>query len=483
MTDTDQLYIDGEWVPADDGETFAVENPANTSETVNTYAKGGTADAQRAVEAAADAQPEWEAMPAPDRGAILRETGSILEDSKDEVTELLTHEEGKTLSEAAPEVQRAIDIFYYYAEKAFDGDGVRKGASGGRTSVYTVREPLGVAGLVTPWNYPVAIPAWKIAPALATGNSVVLKPASNAPGVARELTRALAEAGLPDGVFNYVPGSGSEVGEVLTSHEQVDAVSFTGSSKVGHHVYQQATEGTKRAQAEMGGKNPAVITSSADVDEAVEAVAAGAFGVTGQACTACSRAIVHTDVYDAFVDAIVDYAESVEVGPGLEDPDMGPHVSQGELDSTLEYVDVGVKEGATLETGGERLEGGDYDDGYYVSPAVFTDVEPDMRVFQEEIFGPVLAVTEVEDFDEGIELANDSQYGLSASVVTDDLAEAHEFAERIESGVAKINEKTTGLELHVPFGGLKDSSTNTYREQGDAGMDFYTQLKTVYLNT
>jgi 2,5-dioxopentanoate dehydrogenase len=455
MTDTTNLFINGEWVPASDGEAFAVENPAQTSETINTYAKAGRGDAERAVEAAAAAQPEWEAMPAPDRAAILRETGAILADRKEDLT----------------------------AEKAIDNDGVRKGASGDRTSVYTVREPLGVAGLVTPWNYPVAIPAWKIAPALATGNAVVLKPASNAPGPAGGITQALSDAGIPDGVFNYIPGSGSEVGEVITSHDGVDAVSFTGSSEVGHHVYQQATEGKKRAQAEMGGKNPAVITSSADVDEAVDIVGAGAFGVTGQACTACSRAIVHTDVYDEFVDGIVEYAESIEVGPGLEDPDMGPHVTEAELDSTLEYVDVGISEGATLETGGDRLEGEEYDDGYYVSPAVFSEVEPDMRIFQEEVFGPVLAVSAVEDFDEGMEYANNSQYGLSASVVTDDLAEAHAFVERVESGVAKVNEKTTGLELHVPFGGLKDSSTNTYREQGDAGLDFYTQLKTVYLNT
>jgi aldehyde dehydrogenase (NAD+) len=483
MTETTQLYIDGERVDAADGETFAVENPANTSEVVNEYAYGGEEDAEAAVEAAAAAQDEWEAMPEPDRGAILRETGAILEERKEEITELLTHEEGKTLSEAAPEVQRAIDIFYYYAVKAYDDDGVRKGSSGGRTSVYTKREPLGVAGLVTPWNYPVAIPAWKMAPALATGNTVVLKPASNAPGVANEIVKALVEAGIPDGVINFVPGSGSEVGEVITSHDGVDAVSFTGSSEIGHHVYDQATDGMKRAQAEMGGKNPAVITDSADVEEAVDIVAAGAFGVTGQACTACSRAIVHTDVYDEFVEGIVDYVESIEVGPGLEDPDMGPHVSQGELDSTLEYVDVGVNEGATLETGGERLEGDGYDDGYFVTPAVFTDVDPDMRLFQEEVFGPVLAVTEVESFDEGVEAANDSEFGLSASVVTDDLDEAHEFVDRTESGVAKVNEKTTGLELHVPFGGLKDSSTNTYREQGDAGIDFFTQLKTVYLNT
>jgi aldehyde dehydrogenase (NAD+) len=483
MTETTQLYIDGERVDAESGETFTTENPAKTSEVVAEYAYGGESDAKSAVAAAGEAQSDWEAMPEPDRGEILRKAGTILEDRKNEITELLTHEEGKTLSEAAPEVQRAIDIFYYYGVKAYDDDGVRKGSSGDRTSVYTTREPLGVAGLVTPWNYPVAIPAWKVAPALATGNTVVLKPASNAPAVANEIVRALAEAGIPDGVINFVPGSGSEVGEIITSHDDVDIVSFTGSAEVGHHVYQQATDNGKRAQAEMGGKNPAVITDSADVDEAVDIVAAGAFGVTGQACTACSRAIVHTDVYDEFVEGIVEHVESIEVGPGLEDSDMGPHVSQGELESTLEYVDVGVNEGATLETGGERLEGDGYDDGYFVSPAVFTDVEPDMRLFQEEIFGPVLSVTEVEDFDEGIEVANDSEFGLSASVVTDDLDEAHEFVDRTESGVAKVNEKTTGLELHVPFGGLKDSSTNTYREQGDAGLDFFTQLKTVYLNT
>jgi aldehyde dehydrogenase (NAD+) len=482
MTDTTRLYIDGEWAPAGDGETFAVENPADTTETVNEYARGGTEDAKRAVKAAAAAQADWADTPAPDRGTVLRETGKILEDRTEELTELLTHEEGKTLSEAAPEVQRTIDIFYYYAEKAFDDDGTRKGASGGRTSVYTKLEPLGVAGLVTPWNYPIAIPAWKIAPALATGNTIALKPASNAPGVAAEIVRALEDAGLPDGVINFVPGSGSEVGEVLTTHDAVDAVSFTGSAEVGHHVYQQATEGTKRAQAEMGGKNPAIITDSADVDEAVDIVGAGAFGVTGQACTANSRAIVHTDVYDGFLDGIVEYAESIEIGPGLEDPDMGPHVSQGELDSTQEYVDVGVEEGATLETGGERLDDGAYADGYFVTPAVFSDVSRDMRIFQEEIFGPVLAVTEVESFDEAVDVANDSQFGLSASVVTDDLAEAHEFVDRSESGVVKVNEKTTGLGLHVPFGGVKNSSTNTHREQGDAGLDFFTQTKTVYLN-
>ena len=482
MPEPKQNYVNGEWVAAESGDTVDVTNPADTTEVVNTYHYGDEADAEAAVEAAAAASDDWADTPAPDRGAILRDAAAILEERKEELTELVSREEGKTLSEAAPEVQRAIDIFYYYAEKAFDFGGTVKGASGGRTSVSTKKEPLGVAGLITPWNYPIAIPAWKVAPALATGNAVALKPATQAPGPAREIFKALDEAGIPDGVANFVVGSGSSVGATFTEHEDVDAVSFTGSAQVGHHVYDAATDGTKRAQAEMGGKNPTIVTDSADVDEAVDIVGAGAFGVTGQACTAASRAIVHTDVYDEFVEGITDYAESIDHGPGTEDPDMGPHVSEEEFESTLEYVDVAKTEGATHEFGGNRIDEGDLADGYFVEPAVFSDVTPDMRIFQEEVFGPVLAVTEVEDFDEAVEVANDSEFGLSASVVTDDLAEAHEFVDRSESGVVKVNEKTTGLELHVPFGGMKRSSTNTFREQGDAGIDFFTQIKTVYLN-
>jgi aldehyde dehydrogenase (NAD+) len=482
MRDAKPNYVNGEWVSAKSGDTVDVTDPADTTDVVNTYHYGNKGDAEAAVEAAAAASSGWADTPAPERGAVLREAASIIEERKVELIELMTREEGKTLSEAAPEVQRAIDIFYYYAEKAFDSGGTVKGASGGRTSVSTKREPLGVAGLITPWNYPIAIPAWKLAPALATGNTVVLKPATQAPGPARALFEALDEAGLPDGVANFVVGSGSSVGATLTDHEDVDAVSFTGSAQVGHHVYDAATDDTKRAQAEMGGKNPTLVTDSADVDEAVDIVGAGAFGVTGQACTATSRAVVHTDVYDELVEGIVEYAEDIDVGPGTDDPGMGPHVSEEEFESTLEYVDVAETEGATHQTGGDRVDDGDLANGYFVSPAVFSDVTPDMRIFQEEVFGPVLAVTEVDDFEEGLEVANDSDYGLSASVVTDDLAEAHEFIDRSESGVVKVNEKTTGLELHVPFGGVKRSSTNTFREQGDAAIDFFTQTKTVYMN-
>jgi len=482
MATTHRNYVDGDWVESESGETFEVRNPANRDEVIGEFQSSTAGDAEDAIAAAVAAQDEWAGTPGPQRGAVLREAAKALDDRKDELTETLVREEGKTRAESAGEVQRAIDIFYYYAEKASDLGGTVKASSGRNTDLYTVKEPLGTVSLITPWNYPVAIPAWKLAPALATGNTVVFKPASMAPDVTRKLFECLDEAGLPAGVANYVTGSGSELGDPLSTHEDVDGVSFTGSTTVGTAVATSAAEDLKRVQAEMGGKNPTIVTDSADVDEAVDIVGVGAFGTTGQSCTACSRAIVYEDVYEDFLDAMVEYAENVEVGPGLEEPDMGPHVSESELESTLDYVEVGQEEGAVLETGGEQLTGGDYDNGHFVSPAVFSDVDPDMRLAQEEIFGPVLAVIPVSGFEEAMAVANDIDYGLSASIVTDDHSEAEQFIDDVESGVAKINEKTTGLELHVPFGGYKQSSTNTYREQGDAGIDFFTSIKTVYDN-
>ncbi|WP_247004264.1 aldehyde dehydrogenase family protein [Halosolutus gelatinilyticus] len=479
MTARYRNYVSGEWIDSETDETFETTDPAAPAEVVAEYPDSSVEDANDAVEAAAAAQADWADTPAPERGAILREAASILADRTDELTELLTREEGKTHAEAGGEVQRAIDIFYYYAEKTRDLGGAVKSASGPRTTLYTVDEPVGVVSLITPWNYPIAIPAWKLAPALAAGNTVAMKPAKVAPGVAVELFEALDEAGLPEGVANVVVGSGSTVGDALVTHEDADAVSFTGSGTVGHMVYDKATDDGKRVQTELGGKNPTVVSDSADVEEAAEIVASGAFGVTGQACTACSRAIVHTDVHDEFVDAVVAQAESIEVGPG-DEYDMGPQVTESELEGTLDYIGIAEEEGATLETGGGRPEGERFGDGYYVEPTVFTDVENDYRLAQEEVFGPVLAVIEVEDFEAGLETANDVNYGLAASIVTDDHTEAERFVREVEAGLAKVNDKTTGLELHVPFGGFKRSSSETWREQGDAGIDFYTIEKTVY---
>ncbi|WP_284011504.1 aldehyde dehydrogenase family protein [Haloarcula pelagica] len=475
-------YINGEWTESESGETHTNYNPADTTAAIGEVQSSTAADAQRAIAAADEAASEWAATPGPERGAVLRETGDLLAERKESLVETLVSEEGKTRAEAAGEVQRAIDIFHYYAGKAADIGGEIKESSARDTTLSVREEPVGVVAAITPWNYPIAIPAWKVAPALAAGNTVVLKPATVAGITGSKLVEALDDAGLPDGVLNFVTGSGSVVGGELSTDERVDAVSFTGSETVGDIVYQDAADDQKRVQLEMGGKNPTVVAEDADIDEAVEIVGAGAFGVTGQACTACSRAIVHESVYDEFVSGIVEYAESLDVGPGLTDPDMGPQVTQAELDGTLEYIDIAREEGAQLATGGSRLTGGDYDDGYFVEPTVFSDVDPEMRIAQEEVFGPVLSVIPVSGFEEALDVANGVEQGLSASIVTENLRKAHRFVDEAEAGVVKTNEKTTGLELHVPFGGMKASSSETYREQGDAGLDFYTITKTVYLN-
>ncbi len=469
-------FIDGEWTDAESGDTFDTHDPANPDEVVGTYPQSGVEDAERAVEAAADATEEWGSTPGPKRGRILSRASSILAEKKEELTELLVREEGKTEREAGGEVQRAIDIFDYYGSKARDIGGEVKSASGGDTVLRTKQEPVGVAGLITPWNYPIAIPAWKIAPALAAGTTAVIKPATLAPGPTHEIAEALDEAGLPDGALNVVTGPGSEVGDVVAGHDDVDVVSFTGSAQVGDIVYDTATEDGKRVQLEMGGKNPIVVSDESDVEKAARIVSWGAFGVTGQACTATSRAIVYEDVYDEFVDAIVEQAEGIEPGNGLEGGDMGPQVSKDELESTLDYVEVGQDEGATLETGGDALDR----KGYFVEPAVFSDVDPRSRIAQEEIFGPVLSVISVDGYDEALDVANDVEYGLSAGIVTNDHHEANSFVDDIDAGVVKVNQQTTGVELHVPFGGMKASSSETYREQGEAGLDFYTISKTVY---
>lgn len=485
MSEAHNNYVGGEWRASESGEVFDVHNPA-TGETVAQFPRSTANDAHEAVEAAASAQAAWENTPGPTRGAVLRATAKRMDDRKAELTQTLVREEGKTRTEAAAEVQRAIDIFYYYAERAMDYDGTRKLSSAAGRNLYTIREPIGVAGLIVPWNYPIAIPSWKSAPALATGNSVVLKPAMEAPTTFATVIDCFDEAafeiGVPDGVLNFVVGSGEDVGSAIIGHEAIDAVSFTGSRSVGEMVYEQATDDHKRAQTEMGSKNPTVVTPSADLESAVDIVGGGAFGVTGQACTATERVIVHDSIHDEFVDGLINYAENLVIGSGLDDPDMGPHVSQGELETTLDYVNVGTGEGATLSYGGNRLTDGEYDAGHFVEPTIFTDVESDMRIMQEEVFGPFVGIVSYSDFDEAIELANDVAFGLSAGIVTNDHTKANRFIRDADYGVVKVNEKTTGLELHVPFGGMKASSSETYREQGEAGMDYFTITKTVYEN-
>ena len=484
MTRTYENYVDGEWRASETGETFVVHNPADGA-VVAEFQDSSAADAKGAIEAAA-AKEEWANTPGPARGKLLRETAKRMDDRREELTETLAREEGKTLTEASGEVGRAVDIFYYYAERAMDYAGERKQSSSGSQNLYTVREPMGVAGLITPWNYPIAIPSWKMAPALATGNTVVLKLSKDAPTVFMKVTECLAEAaedvGAPDGVLNVLTGGGEEVGQPIVTHEDVDAVSFTGSRSVGDMIYEQATDAHKRVQTEMGSKNPTVVTENADVEEAAEIVGSGAFGVTGQACTATERAIVHESIHDEFVEELVSYAEGLDIGPGVEDPDMGPKVSESELESTLESVETARDEGATVECGGGKPEGSEYDTGHFVEPTVVTGLDSDATVMQEEVFGPFVGVLSASDLDEAIELANDVEFGLSAGIVTDDHTEANRFVDEVDFGVVKVNEATTGLELHVPFGGMNASSSETYREQGEEGMDYFTIIKTVYDN-
>lgn len=409
-----------------------------------------------------------------------------MDDRHDELAETLAREEGKTLGEAGGEVGRAIDIFYYYAEKAMDYAGKRSQPNADGQNLYTVREPMGVAGLIVPWNYPIAIPSWKMAPALATGNTVVCKLSRDAPTVFLKATECLAEAAdamdAPDGVVNVLTGSGSEIGEPIVTHEQVDTVSFTGSRSVGDMIYEQATDAHKRVQTELGSKNPTVVSESADPEEAAEIVGNGAFGVTGQACTATERVIVHESVHDEFVSELAEYADSLEIGPALDGADMGPQANRSELDSTLDDITTAKEEGATVFYGGGEPDGETYENGNFIEPTILTDVESDMAVMQEEVFGPFVGVMTASDIDEALALANDVEFGLAAGIVTDNHSEANRFVNEVDFGVVKVNESTTGLELHVPFGGMDASSSETYREQGEEGMNYFTIIKTIYDN-
>jgi 2,5-dioxopentanoate dehydrogenase len=470
--------IDGEWVDSSDGKTFENRNPAQLDDILGEFPLATKADVERAIDAAAAALPAWGNLPGPARGAILDKASRILEARMDEIATVLTREEGKTLTEAKGEVTRARDIFRYYAGEGWRAGGNVLPSNTGGELLYTRREPLGVVALVTPWNFPIAIPAWKMAPALAYGNTVVFKPASFAPQTAMLLVEVLVEAGLPKGVVNFVTGSGRTVGDTLVGSPKVHGVSFTGSVSVGTGIYEKAIKNLTRVQLEMGGKNPTIVLKDANIDTAVKMVVAGGFGLTGQACTATSRVIVEDAIANDFAAALTQAARSLKVGNGLEaGVQMGPAVSEDQLQTDLEYIGVGQKEGAKLLVGGSQAGDG----GYYVQPTVFDHVETQMRIAQEEIFGPVIGIIRASDFEDALTKANGIGFGLSAAVVTNDLQKAFQFANRIDAGVVKINEPTTGLALQAPFGGFKHSSANTFKEQGQAAIEFYTRTKTIYV--
>jgi aldehyde dehydrogenase (NAD+) len=471
-------YIAGEWVDSADGKTIENTNPA-TGEVIGHFASATADDTKRAIAAAKDALTKWGNLPGPNRGAILDKASQIIAARADELAETLTREEGKTLAEATGEVARARDLFKYYAGEGFRAGGDVIPPNTPDTLLFTKREPLGVIALITPWNFPIAIPAWKIAPALAYGNTVVFKPASLVPHTALKLVEILIEAGLPPGVINLVVGSGGAVGNTLAESKDIAGLSFTGSLGVGTGIYAKTAKNLVRTQLEMGGKNPTVVLNDAQIPLAVDVAVRGGFGLTGQACTATSRVIVEDKIADAFTQALVEAARGLKVGNGLESGvQMGPAVSEDQLQTDLDYVGVGKGEGAKLLVGGEPIKTGG---GYYVQPTVFEGVEPGMRIAQEEIFGPVISVIRAKNLDDALEKANGIGFGLSASIVTNDLNKAMTFAHRIDAGVVKVNEPTTGLALQAPFGGFKGSSANTFKEQGQAAIEFYTRTKTVYV--
>jgi aldehyde dehydrogenase (NAD+) len=472
-------YINGEWVPG--SSTFENRNPANTDEIVGLFSKGSAADVDAAAAAAAAAFPGWAGMPAPARGNILYKAAEILEKKFDQLGAEMTREEGKTLPEAKGEVRRAINIFRYFGGEGSRLDGVMVPSERERVHVFAIRKPIGVVGLVTPWNFPIAIPAWKIAPALICGNTLVVKPASVSPLCCWRIVEALHEAGIPKGVINFVAGSGGELGKALVNAAPVKAISFTGSNDIGNWIHAEASKRHLRIQLEMGGKNPTIVLADADLKSAVENVCNAAFFSTGQKCTATSRAIVEEGIYDQFVAALVERTKKLTVGDGMQPGiDIGPCVDKGQLETVLKYIEIGKKENGEPLCGGKQLTGGAYDKGYFVEPTIFAGVNPQSTLACEEVFGPVLVIVKAKDFEDAMRLANDTPFGLSSSIQTSNLSRAMDFIYRAEAGLLTVNLPSAGVEYQLPFGGTKDSSFGP-KEQGPAALDFYSDYKTIYL--
>jgi acyl-CoA reductase-like NAD-dependent aldehyde dehydrogenase len=474
-----QNYIAGQWVGS--AKTFENRNPANTDEVVGLFAKGSAQDVADAASAAAAAFPAWSAMPAPARGNLLFKAADILDRKFDQLGSEMTREEGKTLPEAKGEVRRAINILRYFGGEGSRMPGMVVPSERDRVHMFAIRKPIGVVGLITPWNFPSAIPAWKLAPALIAGNTVVMKPASAAPLSAWRLIEALHEAGVPKGVVNLVTGSGGELGQALMDAKQLKAVSFTGSCEIGEWLHGEASKRRMRIQLEMGGKNPTIVLADADFNSAVENVVNASMFSTGQKCTATSRAIVEDAIYDKFVAALVERTRKLKVGDGMQPGiDIGPAVDQGQLDTVLKYIEIGRKEAGAPKVGGNHLTDGAYGKGYFVEPTIFGDVTEDMRIAQEEIFGPVLTVMRAKDFADALRIANAVPFGLSASIQTSNVSRVFDFVYGMEAGLLTVNLPSAGVEYQLPFGGTKESSFGP-KEQGPAALEFYSDYKTVYL--
>ncbi|AOW95093.1 aldehyde dehydrogenase [Rhodococcus sp. WMMA185] len=471
-------YIDGQWVPSSSGATFTRRNPADHGDVVGVFPDSNSADISAAISALAKAAPQWAATPPERRGAILESAAEYLEERADELIAELVREEGKTRAEAAMEVSRTPMNLRFYAGEALRTLGSTY-PSPGEGLVFTLRQPIGIVGAITPWNFPLNIPSRKLGPALAAGNVVVFKPSEVTPLMGQRMVEALLAGGLPAGAIALVQGSG-RAGAAIAADERVDAVTFTGSTEVGRAIHASVGP-TRRSQLEMGGKNPVVVLEDADVDKAAALIVKGAFGLTGQACTGTSRVIAVDTVHDWLLDRVVELAGEITVGSGGDaGVGMGPLATSQQRDKFLDYVRIGREEGAELICGGEPLGAGD---GFFVQPTVFAGGSPDMRIVTEEVFGPLVVFQRAASFDEAVALANDSEFGLSAAIVTNDVAKALAFASRSETGLVKVNQSTTGQSMNAPFGGHKSSSTQTHKEQaGETMMQFYQSEKTVYLS-
>jgi len=456
-------------------------NPADLREIASIMPLSTRPEACEAIAAAKAAFPAWRDTPAPLRGKILAQAAALMDKQKDALARTLCREEGKAVKESLAEVQRSIHILEFTA-----GEGRRMGGQTipsecAKNVAYTIKQPLGVVGAITPWNFPIAIPVWKIAPALVAGNTMVLKPAELTPECAATIVQIFQGVGLPPGVLNMVLGAGEEVGDELVQSPDVRAISFTGSNEVGSHIYAFAARGMKKCQCEMGGKNPVVVLRDADLALATESVVLGAFGSSGQRCTATSRVVVENAIADEFVSRLVARARELKVGNGLEpDTDVGPLVDEQQFRTVLRYLEIGKKE-AELLLGGNRLPGPAYEHGYFVAPTIFDHVKWDSVVAQEEIFGPVLSVIRVVDFEEALRVANSVKYGLSSSIFTNDARRIFDFIDRIEAGITHVNAPTTMSEAQMPFGGMKATGAGL-REMGRVAIDFYTELKAVYID-
>jgi aldehyde dehydrogenase (NAD+) len=475
-------FINGEWVEARSGKAIENRNPANTGELVGMFPASTEEDVTLAVDAAKAAYEKWRLTPGPKRAEILYRAAEILVQRKEDFSRDMTREMGKVLAETRGDVQEAIDMTYLMAGEGRRQFGQTTPSELPNKFAMCVRSPIGVAGLITPWNFPMAIPSWKAMPALVTGNTVVIKPAEDTPLSTCNMIQVLAEAGLPRGVINVVFGDGPQAGAPLLNNPNVGLVSFTGSTEVGRIVSTACAPTFKKCHLEMGGKNIIIVMDDANLDLAVDGAIWGGFGTTGQRCTAASRVAVHKKVYVEFVDKFIQRAKALKVGDGLNPAtDMGPCINEQQLKTVMSYVEIGKNEGATLAVGGHRLESGGYNHGWFHEPTVFIDCNPQMRICQEEIFGPVVSVMPFETFDEALTIANGVKYGLSAAIYTPNVNHAFRAQRDLETGIVYVNAPTIGAETHLPFGGIKNTG-NGHRESGQAALDFYSEWKTIYVD-